>query len=61
LFYRRSSLLAAGIALLTLIILPGAKGLTLKSEQDGARAGVVIEEVIFRHENDTLSGSLSPP
>jgi uncharacterized protein len=59
--YRNSSVVAAGLALLTLTMLPGAKGLTLKSQQDPAREEFIVEEVSFRHDDDALSGSLYRP
>jgi hypothetical protein len=55
LFYRRSSLLAAGLAFLTLAFQTSAKGLTLSSEHDAARDKLIVEEVSFRHGNDALS------
>jgi pimeloyl-ACP methyl ester carboxylesterase len=61
LFYRRSSLLAAGLAFLTLAFQTSAKGLTLSSEHDAARDKLIVEEVSFRHGNDALSGSFYRP
>jgi hypothetical protein len=45
LFYRRSSLLAAGLAFLTLAFQTSAKGLTVSSEQDAARDKLIVEEM----------------
>jgi fermentation-respiration switch protein FrsA (DUF1100 family) len=59
--YRRSFQAGAGVALLTASILIGAKWLTRAGEQEATREQVIVEEVSFRHEDHTLSGSLYRP
>jgi uncharacterized protein len=60
-YYRRSALVAMGLALLTLATISSMKWLTVADERETTREQVILEEVSFRHGDHALCGSLYSP